>query len=469
MKVLLLNPYDRNAVPVSLWPHLGLVLIASVLKTRGHEVVVVDYAYLPDAPPLSEWIAAQKPDLFGITLYTSHMKFARQAVNEIRGASKAPIAVGGPHATLYADELAAEGFADAIFRGECDHKFSETIAQITPASKSLIFVADPPDLSTIPPPDFGLGYGSFKMTYYPIQLSRGCPYDCSFCSVKLISTRSVRYRALPSCLDEIERAAKRFKKLRSIRIVDDCPTGNLARFKTFLQGYRKIGVGLPLHIDNLRADRIDDEMLDSIKRIGVDHLCIGVESGNERVFDMINKGEKMEDIIRASRMIKRHGIRLYTCFIVGLPGSTSETEMDSIRLARSLKPNWIYWNLYQPHKGTRARDWFEANGRLYEEEDRTSLTGPVLGPLDPPCDSPEFPADERKRMHLTASLMTGAYWLNPRYFLSYLSLVRKNRLWRAAFSGLSAAVRINAEMLCHKAGPYIRSRLPGAGTKRRCA
>ncbi len=469
MRVLLINPYDRGAVPLSLWPHLGLILIASELKAKGHEVAVVDYAYSPDAPPISEWIADQKPDLFGITLYTSHMKFARQAVNAIRNASKAPIAVGGPHASLYADELVEEGFADAIFRGECDHKFSDSIAQITRLSKSRVFVAEPPDLSTIRPPDFSLGYGSFKMTYYPIQLSRGCPYDCSFCSVNLISTRAVRYRDLRSCLDEIKHAAKRFQRLRTIRIVDDCPTGNLARFKEFLQGYSKIGIGLPLHVDNMRADRIDDEMLDAIKRIGVDHLCIGVESGNERVFDMINKGEKLEDIGRASRMIQRHGIRLYTCFIIGLPGSTWDTEMDSIRFARSLKPNWIYWNLFQPHKGTRARDWFATNGRIYEEEDKTSLIGPILNTIDPPCDSPEFPADDRRRMHLTASLMTGAYWLNPRHFLNYISLIRKNRLWKAFFSGFPAGVRINMEMLRHKACLYIKASLPKLRTKHPCA
>ncbi len=75
-------------------------------------------------------------------------------------------------------------------------------------------------------------------------------------------------------------------------------------------------------------------MLDLLKTIGVDHVCIGVESGNPGVFDAIHKGEFLEEIIAAAHLIKGKGLRLYTCFIVGLPEATAAAERDSIRLAR---------------------------------------------------------------------------------------------------------------------------------------
>ena len=466
MNVLLLNPFDPAKAPVSPWPHLGLTLMASRARDLGHQAFVVDYAFSPQAPRIEELIRSRSPDVVGLTLYTAHMGRARALIRELRRLTAAPVVVGGPHATLYAEELAAEALADAVFRGECDLAFAREMPNLRTGKAGRIVAADPPDLAEIPDPDFSLAYGAAAMTYYPLQLSRGCPFGCSFCSVRRISTRRVRYRDPGRCLDEIEATRPRFPKLRFFRIVDDCPTFDLPRFKDFLREYLRRGIGLPLHIDNLRADRFDDEMLDLIRRIGVDHLCIGVESGNPKVFAAIDKGESLEAIARAARMIKRHGIRLYACFIVGLPESTAAAERDSIRLARALKPAWIYWNLFQPHKGTEARAWFERHGRIFGEEDKSSLIDLGLGNTDAPCDTEEFPAAERRRMQVAASLATGAYWLNPLFFPRYVSIIRKNKLGRDFRGGFPAALRINLGMLGHRIARSFRRRFPGPGRRR---
>jgi anaerobic magnesium-protoporphyrin IX monomethyl ester cyclase len=458
VRVLLLNPHDPASPAISPWPHLGLTLMATRARDLGHAPLVVDYAFSPTAPAVAQLVAEHRPDVVGVTLYTAHMSRARALIGEIRRLTDAPLAVGGPHATLYADDLAAEGLADAVFRGESDLAFPRELPALDRKSAPRIVAAEPPDLAEIPPPDFSLAYGSENLTYYPLQLSRGCPYGCSFCSVRYISTRRVRTRDIDRCLDEVEAALPRLPRTKFVRIVDDCPTFDLDRFKVFLGAYLRRGIRRPLHIDNLRADRFDDEMLDLLRRIGVDHLCIGVESGNPGVFAAIDKGETLEDIVRAARMIKRHGIRLYVCFIVGLPESMPAAERDSIRLARALKPAWIYWNLFQPHKGTEARAWFEEHGRLFDEEDKSSLIGLGLGTTDAPCDTPEFPAGERRRAHVAASLATGAYWLNPLYFPRYAALIRKERLAGAFIRGLPAAIRINAGMLGHRLARAARGR-----------
>ncbi|MCX6565181.1 MAG: radical SAM protein [Candidatus Aminicenantes bacterium] len=450
MKILLINPYPADLPPLSPWPHLGLTLLAARARECGHEVRVVDYAFSPKAPPVDVWLSDFSPHLCGLTLYTAQMKHARKTIREIRGLTSAPIVLGGPHATLYAESLALENFGDWIFRGECDRKFGEEISRISRETEARIVSADPPDLSETPIPDFESAFGSERMRTYPVQLSRGCPFACNFCSVKFLSTRTVRYRDLRLCLDEISQAARTRANLREIRIVDDCPTYDLDRFKEFLRRYRDRKIGLPLHIDNLRADRIDGDMLDLLKSIGVDHVCVGVESGNRNVFDAIHKGESLDEIIEAARLIKSKGLRLYTCFIIGLPEATAAAERDSIRLARSLKPDWIYWNLFQPHKGTAARTWFEDHGRVFLEEDISSLMGLSLVAAEAPCDTPEFPAGERVRLHLAAALETGAYWLNPFYLPRYLGLIASRRLWLSFFAGFPAAVRINFKMLIHK-------------------
>jgi radical SAM superfamily enzyme YgiQ (UPF0313 family) len=459
MRILLVNPGPWGGPAVALWPHLGLVLLATDIKARGHDVFVADYVFSAKTPPLVALVADFVPDLCGVSLYTAQMSFARRAVAEIRALTPAPVAVGGPHATLYAQDLSRERFADAIFRGECDQAFGEAAGRISRGSETSVFDAEPPEPASIRAPDFSLAWGAKAMTSYPVQLSRGCPYACSFCSVKFLSTRRVRHRDTGVCLDEIEGALARWPNVREVRIVDDCPTFDPARFKAFLRGYRERSFGLPLHLDNLRADGVDEEMLDLVKSIGVDHLCLGVESGNAAVFGLIRKGETLGQIVRAARMIKRHGLRLYLCFIIGLPGATAAADEDSIRLARALKPEWIYWNQFQPHRGTEAREWFENHGRLFEEEDKSSLIGLALEAKEAPCDTADYPAADRVRMQLAASLATGAYWLNPLLFPRYAKLIAGRRLLGPFFRGLPAAGRINFEMLRHKTAAALRRRI----------
>jgi len=465
MNVLLLNPFDPGQAPISPWPHLGLSMMAARLREGGHRALIVDYAFTPNAPRIETFIESRPPDVVGVTLYTAHMGRARKLIQDLRRLTPAPIVVGGPHATLYAEELAAENLADVVFRGECDLAFPQELPNIRIEPASRICSAAPPDLNRLPPPDFSVAQGAAAMTSYPLQLSRGCPFSCSFCSVRNISTRRIRYRPADECLDEIEVARARYRGLRFFRIVDDCPTFDLPRFKDFLREYLRRNIGLPLHVDNLRADRFDDEMLDLLRRIGVDHLCIGVESGNRKVFDAIRKGVKLEEIIRAAGMIKSHGLRLYTCFIVGLPESTPEAERDSIRLARTLRPAWIYWNLFQPQKGTEARAWFERHGRILGEEDKSSLIGLSLDNTDAPCDTEAFPAEERRRAQIAASLATGAYWLHPGRFLRYVSIIRRNRLDREFLEGFPNALRINFGMLTHRIARAFRGRFGKAGRR----
>jgi len=161
------------------------------------------------------------------------------------------------------------------------------------------------------------------------------------------------------------------------------------------------------------------------------------------------------------RNIFHNGFRLgfwfSLCFIIGLPSSSISSELASVKPAKSLKLNWIYWNLFQPHLGTSARSWFEENGRIFGEENKNSLIGLTLSEQEAPCNTPDFPAEERKRMKIRASLMTGTYWLNPRYFVRYIRLVSKHHLGKAFLTGLPAAFRINLEMFRHKSGKFIRN------------
>lgn len=441
------------------WPAYGLVLLATRLKSSGHDALVVDYNYTPEAPAIEDVIRDFAPDIIGFSLYTISMKKSRALIARARAFSCAPIALGGPHVSLYYDELSGDRLGDWLFVGEAEESLIARIEDIKVESRTVVVKGSPPDIGMVPKADFSLAWGGYsKMVYRPIQLSRGCPYACSFCSVKCITSRKIRYRDSAFCLDEIQEDFGRHPALTFVRITDDCPTFDIARFKQFLRDYAARGIRRPLHIDNLRGDRVDDELLDLLKDIGVDHLCIGVESGNEEVFKRVNKGETLQQIVESAEMIKRHGIRLYTCFIIGLPGASPATEMDSIRLVRRLRPNWVFWNLFQPHKGTEARQWFEEHGRVYSEEGKTSLAGIDLSATEAPCDTVDYTLEDRTRMQLMAALMTGCYLLNPLWIVRMSRTITRYKLWKAFFVGLPYAVRINAEMVAQRIRRLAKSR-----------
>ncbi|MFQ5904708.1 MAG: cobalamin B12-binding domain-containing protein, partial [Candidatus Binatia bacterium] len=105
-KILLLHPRkasDRNPVP-----HLGLGLLAAILRNRGHRVIVCDELLFPQqrSPRIADLIDAYRPDVLGLSIYTSTASACERALEEIRRCTDHPVMVGGPHATLYADELA---------------------------------------------------------------------------------------------------------------------------------------------------------------------------------------------------------------------------------------------------------------------------------------------------------------------------------------------------------------------------
>lgn len=453
--VLLIYPPGTGAQ----WPHYGLVLLATKLKQHGHNPLVVDFNFTPNAPALDKLIDDFQPDLVGFTLYTVNMKTIRALIAQVRAKSRIPVILGGPHASLYIDELVDEHLGDWIFVGNAEHCLPARLHEIKKESHAVVIKDPPPDINEVPKADFNLAWGGYaNMIYRPIQLSRGCPYACSFCTVKCITSRKIQYRDVSVCLDEIQNDVLHNPALTFIRIVDDCPTFDLPRFKQFLRDYIARGINRHLHIDNLRGDGVDDEMLDLLKMIGVDHLCVGVESGNREVFNLVNKGETLEQIIQTAQMIKRHGFRLYTCFIIGLPGATPAAEMDSIRLVRRLRPNWVYWNLFQPHKGTKAREWFAQHGRVSKEEGKTSLPGLDLSATEAPCETSEYTMTDRSRMQVMALLMTGCYLLNPFWLVQLAKTISRHHLWKAFWVGLPSVLRIDTEMAIHRLYCQIKTK-----------
>jgi len=408
-KVLLINPKRTAENTSSPFPHLGLTILATILKNNGLSPLVLDYSFNHDAPNVRHFVRELDPDVVGVTMWTSCVDVANEVIDKVIEVKKVPIVIGGPHATLYYQDLSGDTRMSYIVTGEAEDIVVDVMRDAEIQQKPVIVRSSTPDINKLPFPDFRLCYNYQKMTTKPIQMSRGCPFNCSFCEVSTLSSKKVRVRDVEACIEEIRQAKEILPNLRQIRIVDDAPTVQIKRFIEFLKMYIGANIGLGIYIDNMRADGISEELLDLLKQCGVSHICLGVESANPEVFNAVDKGETLEEIEQGATLVKKKGIPLELCFVLGLPYATYEKDLDSIKLARRLKPDWVYWNMFVPYRGTRARKWFEEHGRLFGEEGFSSLIDYNLDMDNPAVETDDYTLWERKRAWIKANLQTGTF------------------------------------------------------------
>jgi radical SAM superfamily enzyme YgiQ (UPF0313 family) len=285
--------------------HLGLAMLAAVLKEKGHEVLVVDYQFQQNASPPDVFIKEFNPDVMGVTLYTATMKEANKILDiASKFNNSIPLMVGGPHATLYYDELSQDNRLDYIVKGEAENIITEIVENAKHQSESQVIEAKPADIKDLPYPDFTSFFGYNDISVYPLSTSRGCPYNCSFCAVHLISSRRWRSRNPKDCINELLEAKRKLLNLELVIIYDDNPMVKKEHIKEMLELYIANNIDLPLTIINTRADALDEEIIMLLKKARCQSIALGVESGHPEVFKRIDKGETLEDIKGAAKLIK---------------------------------------------------------------------------------------------------------------------------------------------------------------------
>ncbi|MFH0798729.1 MAG: radical SAM protein [Pseudomonadota bacterium] len=423
---------------------MGLTLLGGMLSRYGHEVKVLDYSFLKTrkkflrVPSIAEVISQFDPEVIGLSVFTYLYDDCNDALKEISSSSGAPVILGGPHISVFPEDFAGDDRVSYIVRGEAENVILDLVdsAIRQPAPKRINCPL--PAAQDIPPIDLDIAYGSRCLKEYQIQLSRGCPFNCSFCSVHLINGREVRARDIKLCVDQIREAKESYPDIRLVSITDDCPNFNKERFKEFLVMFSESKIYCELAIDNVRADLVDEEMIGLYKKAGGRNICLGVESGNQEVFNSAHKGESLEAIIQAAELVHKYELRLGLCFVVGLPGDNISRNRDSIELAKKMNPDYIYWNMCTPWPDTEMHGWFKKNGTILDVRNFSTLVDQRFNFGNPPAFSPDFTQDERTKAWLTANLETCAVpvllWGNlayvPLILLRMIRLAIRYGIWK---------------------------------------
>lgn len=417
MRVLLIDPYVSSGGNLN--TSLGW-LSASVHKA-GHEVFVLDlncrrvsnyHEVLPG------FIKRYAPDMIGITVmcttYTSALHLVEHLSNYFRG----HIVLGGAQMSFERENALEDSKrADFAVVGEGEETLVELIEHLESGKdlkdvQGLIYrdngeikVNTPrkwiSDLNKLPFPDYRLfGLKRVPPEYtYRISTSRGCPFRCVFCNPHTMQGKW-RSRDFSLAIEELKFARDHF----GIQRFDICePVFNLTskRVIELCELLREEGINMPWTCKSgLRADRITDEMVKAMKRAGFYDMKLGVETLSPSVFPNVNKGEKIDDISRAVEIAKQNGLRVGGSFIIGLPGSSYQTDMQSFEQARKLGFDEMAWSLLIPYPGTPAYDWVLSHGTMhYDYKTAHQYTGQISGDeqLRVAFETPEYPLADRIR------------------------------------------------------------------------
>ena len=409
-RVLLVHPAS-GAEWRGLTPHIGQAYLAQTLQDNGieHDVMDMNLGYKPKH--LINKIERFQPDLIGVSLISMEYKYSYALLSQIKKHfPNLKIVVGGPHVTILntkvMDECPVIDYG-ITFEGEdtlIELCRNTDLSQITGLmyrdGDKTVYNGDRDfviNLDRIPWPR----YDKFELKKYlpemTIYSSRGCPHQCIFCPNKLISPH-FRPRSPSNVADEMEYWYA--KGYRQFNFDDD--NFNLIRQRVFeiCDEIERRGLrNLTLRCSNgIRADRVDKEMLIRMRQIGFKYLAFGADAGNNKMLEIIRKGETIEDIERAMKWACELGYETKLLFVVGTPYENREDVEDKVRLTRKFPVQEVHFYNLIPYPGTELFDWVKEKKYFLKQPEEYLNNCSSLTKV-PVFETPELPKETRQELY----------------------------------------------------------------------
>lgn len=332
---------------------LGILYIAGVLEQEGHHPEVVDLRCLEDG----EWLKKiPQADIYGITTSTPEYLLACKVARFIKNSYGGCMVLGGVHPTVLSDKI--DRVFDKVVIGEGERAILDVLKDYRNGVKKRFYQSPViENLDDIPLPARHLlpidsvvndRLVTPDIPATTIVTSRGCPFNCSFCSSPRMWGRRVRFRSADNVIAEIEKIKNDYG-LTHFRFQDDVMGANK---KIFFEMFKKME---PLNIRwraNLHVNISNTELLEAMKQAGCFEIHYGVETISQKVLDMNNRGMKVDTIYEAVENTKRLGLRVRLFFIVGLPFEEHGIADRTIEFVKKAKPNGIDLSTFVPFPGS---------------------------------------------------------------------------------------------------------------------
>jgi len=435
----------------------GIAYVAAVLE-KQHKVSIIDsptegwrnleqidgtkYRVGLRNEELADRIRRWSPDVVGINIpFSGWSKGAFEVASIVKSIDKGIITVlDGQHPSARPEECLTHPNIDFVVIGEGEHTIFELVNVLergitrdlkkirgiafTKNGKNVITPPRPEiqDLDSLPFPARHLlpmdKYfaavkenplrGEICKPWATMITSRGCPYNCVFCTVHIVMGKKWRGRSPENVVDEIEQLIHTYH-IKQIDFYDENMTLDKKRMETICDLIVKRGLDIEWYAPNgVRADTLDENLLKKMKKSGCKGLRVAPESGVQRVVDQIvKKNLKLTEVERAVVLSKKMGIKVGCFFVIGLIGETKEDIKETIKYAyklRQLGADKFYFSIATPIYGTELYEQAKQGGFL-----RDNFSYESLAATEPQIETPEFTAEELLELCAQANLVNPTF------------------------------------------------------------
>ncbi len=365
------------------YPPLGLLYLSSFLKQKNFAVEIFDGTFASRAQ-YAALLKEKRPKLVG--LYSNLMtKFNVLEMIRQAKAQNCIVIVGGPDPPYYAEEYLNFG-ADVVVIGEGEEALQELIPFLSQekfeqlATVAGIVFKDErghihrtpsrallPDLDALPMPDRGAidlqRYVDTWRTHHSMGAvslitSRGCPYSCTWCSHSVFG-KTLRKRSAALVVSEVEMIRAEYQP-DMLWYADDVFNINHKWLFEYATELKRRGIQIPFECI-CRADRMNEEVVRTLKEMGCFRVWLGSESGSQRLLDLMKRGVKAEQVQAMTRLAKRYGIATGMFLMWGFEDENEDDIAQTVEHVKRANPDLVLTTVSYPIKGT------EYYGRMTEQ------------------------------------------------------------------------------------------------------
>ena len=339
---------------------VGILSLAAVLESRGLQPEVVDlnrvyYSWLQEPNPgktdfcsfAGEYLAKRDFDFFGFsTVCSSYPLTLRIAAEVKRARPKSVVVLGGPQASVVdVSTMRAFPWIDVVVRGEAEQSLPELVEALTRRGSlasvpgitfrrdengEIVRNPDAPlilDLDTLPFPAFHLFPDVGHCRHFPLELGRGCPFSCTFCSTNDFFRRRFRLKSPAQMISDMRRVKQTYG-ISSFELVHDMFTVDRKRVVAFCEALIESGEQF-IWGSSARTDCIDEELIALMARAGCRGIFFGIETGSRRMQKVIDKGLELNDSTERVRSCDKFKINTAVSLMAGFPDETMNDLRDT--------------------------------------------------------------------------------------------------------------------------------------------
>ena len=350
------DSFGRSADPEATFIPHGLAMISAYLKSKGHEVGLIDLRKLKGWEQFDQAVLESPATVFGISSMSCDYGVSEKAASRIKERKpSSTIVIGGVHPTVATDEVLANPAFDYVVTREGEYSLCHLLEQLEQDHRpERLIVGEPVDVTTLPWIDrdlfdFEHGEGAtpwlshMELPFATILTSRGCPYRCRFCqpSERMVFGNAVKIRPVDDVIEELDHLRARYD-IRSFLIHDDLFILKPRFVEAFARKYRERGFHQHFACQ-ARSDLIvrHEDRIRMLAEAGLDCMMVGFESGSQRILDFIDKGTTIEQNVAAVKICRKYHIRIFANIMFGLPTETKRDMDATASFVNRMKPEYL--------------------------------------------------------------------------------------------------------------------------------